>query len=384
MSVPPPIPLSRPSIGEEEAEAAARVVRSGWLAQGAEVAALEEEFGRYLDPADPPHVVATSSGTTALHLALLCAGAKPGVPVVCPSWTFVASANAALYCGAPVELADVDPGTHNLDPARLPVHAVGRAASPHILLAVHQVGLACDLAALRAAAPHAIMVEDAACAVGARYADGTRVGSRRDTLAACFSLHGSKSVVAGEGGLLATRDRHVAERARRLRQHGVDVGAEHRDNARVERYVELGYNHRMTDMAAAVARIQLRKADAIIAARREAAARYSALLQDVAAVPDEIPAGSLHARQRYLLRLRGLAEREGVVAALVAADISCRRGLQAVHRQPYWIARSLCNGGEHLPQTDMLADATIQLPLWAGISIEEQERVVAALRGALR
>jgi len=380
----PPIPLSRPSIGEEEAEAVARVVRSGWLAQGQEVAALEEEFGRYLDPDDPPHVVATSSCTSALHIALLCAGARREVPVVAPSFTFVASVNAALFCDAPVELCDVDARTYNIDSSTLPVHVVCRHGGYHIVLAVHQVGLACDVGALCAVDSRATVVEDAACAIGARYADGVRVGARHDTLATCFSLHGSKSVVAGEGGLLATRLKRVAEDARCLRQHGADVGAENRVDAYAEQYIKLGYNYRMTDVEAAIARIQIGKADEIVRERRARAARYSEALRDVCIVPAALPDGSLHAYQRYLIRVADAESRERLVTHLTSSGIACRRGLRAVHRQPYWRARSLVNSHEHLPVTDMLTDTTVQLPLWADMPHEAIERVVSAAKAALR
>lgn len=377
------IPLSRPSLGEEEALAAAAVVRTGWLAQGREVAALEEEFGRYIDSDDPPHVVATSNCTAALHMALLCAGASKDVPVVAPSFTFVASVNAALFCGAPVELCDVDPRTYNMDAAKIPPHLLGRHGPPHVVLAVHQVGLPCDVAAIVAADPRAVVVEDAACAIGARYADGRRVGSRHDTLATCFSLHGSKSVVAGEGGLVATRNRHVAERLRRLRQHGVDVGAETRVGAYAEQYVELGFNYRMTDVQAAIARVQIGKADAIVTGRYKRARAYTTALVDVCEPPVESPDGCRHAYQRYLLRVGDVQAREHLVAALTAAGISCRRSIQCVHRQPYWRDRGVVNGDDHLPVTEMVADTTVQLPLWADMPGEDQERVIDAVREAL-
>lgn len=383
MTALPTIPLSRPSLGEEEAIAAARVVRTGWLAQGREVAALEEEFGRYIDMDDPPQVVATSNCTAALHMALLCAGACKDVPVVAPSFTFVASVNAALFCGAPVDLCDVDARTYNMDATKIPAHLLGRHGPTHVVLAVHQVGLPCDVEAIMAADPKATIVEDAACAIGARYKDGTRVGSRRDTLATCFSLHGSKSVVAGEGGLVATRSREVADRVRRLRQHGVDVGAETRVGAYAEQYVELGFNYRMTDVQAAIARVQIAKADAIVAGRRERARAYTTALVDVCEPPVESPDGCRHAYQRYLIRVADVQTRESLVEALGAAGISCRRGIQCVHRQPYWRDRGVVNGDDHLPVTDHVADTIVQLPLWADMPGEDQARVIEAVRHAL-
>jgi dTDP-4-amino-4,6-dideoxygalactose transaminase len=367
------IPLSRPSIDEREVEAVVRVMRSGWLAQGAEVAALEQEFAAYLDPEDPPFVVAVSSGTTALHLALIAARAGPTVPVIAPSYSFVASANAGLYCHAAVELCDIDINTYNLDPQTIPVRKHDR----RIVIAVHQVGLPCDVDAF-VGRPGETIVEDAACAIGARYRDGRRVGARHDTFACCFSLHGSKSIVAGEGGLVVTRSRHAAAEIRMLRQHGVDIAAEHRSGAEREQYMMLGFNYRMTDLQAAIARVQIAKADDIVAARRRRAAMYTEALQRDCVVPVEGPAGVQHAYQRYLIRLESLGVREIVVRELTAASISCRRGLQVIHRQPYWAS------AESLWRTEFVADTTVQLPLWADMTDDDLGRVVSVLKSVLK
>lgn len=370
------IPLSRPYIDEREVEAAARVVRSGWLSQGKEVAALEEEFARYLDPENPPYVVAVSSGTTALELCMRMAGAGPRMPVVCPSYTFVASANAGLYCKAPVELAEIQKHTYNIDPLTLPLTVDYR--DPHVILAVHQVGLPCDVDGLLRASPGAVIVEDGACAIGARYPDGRRVGSRGDTYATCFSLHGSKSIVAGEGGLIATRSQDSAELFRMLRQHGVNVAAESRKNAEAEQYVCLGYNYRMTDIQAAIARVQIQKADEIVAERTARAKIYDEALSDLCVTPGSFEFWAPgHAYQRYLIRVGDNETRERVIDHLTRHEISCRRGLQVIHRQPYW------SGQISLPVTENVADTTIQIPLWPTMTEQEQNWVIAVLEGAL-
>lgn len=369
MMAPGTIPLTRPCLGEEEAEAAARVVRSGWLAQGPEVAALEREFGIYLDPDDPPHVVAVSSCTAALHLCLLAADARV---VIAPSYTFVATVNAIRLAGGLPVLADIDPRTYCLDPS-----AIGSLRVADAVIPVHQMGLAADIDAIRAGPPRAVIIEDAACVIGARYRGGVRVGARRDTTATCFSLHASKSIIAGEGGLIATREEHLVERLRRMRSHGVDVAAGSRENAAAESYVELGYNYRMTDVEAAIARVQLRKADAIVAERGRLAARYNDALRDVCAVPEAPPGRAVHAYQRYHLTCRDPETREAVVAALVAAGIACRRGLQVVHRQPAWPYER-----PRLPVTERVADTAVLLPLWVGMGEAEQDRVIEVVRGA--
>ena len=380
MSAAARIPLSRPSVGEEEVEAAARAIRSGWLSQGEEVAALEREFGLYLDPTDPPHVVAASSCTAALHLCLVNYAAlrcpDPDLVVACPSYTFVATANAAIHARAEVRLREIDAATYNLDPARLRVAAAEFKRPVNAVIAVHQVGMPCDLAGIWEALPRAAVIEDAACAIGAR-AGGRHVGTDPRSVAACFSLHGSKSVVAGEGGLVATRDRGFAARLRSLRQHGVDVGAEHRPDAATEQYGAPGWNYRMTDVQAAIAREQVRKADRIVTARRRLADRYNHALGDICAVPVVARAGVEHAYQRYLIRVVNGETRERLVEALLGAGISCRRGLQVVHRQPYW------RGRDSLPVTEAVADTTVQLPLWADMAEDEQERVIAGVRHCL-
>jgi perosamine synthetase len=361
------IPLTRPTIGEEEVEAASRVIRSGWLSQGEEVATLEKEFAAYLDATCPPYVVAVSSCTAALHLTLV---ASDATRVLCPSYTFVATANAAIHAGSYVTLSDVSIETSNLDPRCVE----GFAGT---VIPVHQVGLPCDMYALRRSAPEARFIEDAACAIGARYGDGYRVGTLRTSLAACFSLHSSKSLGCGEGGLVATYWPDLAERVRRLRQHGVNVGAENRKDGRTEEtYEELGWNYRMTDLQAAIARVQLKRADWIVEKRREKARVYSEAFGNICRVPTE--GNMTHAYQRYMIRTRNKDLREKLVLKLQEAGISCRRGIQCIHRQPYWHTKH----GE-LRVTEILADTSVQLPLWADMPEIDQARVIEVVRSVL-
>jgi perosamine synthetase len=247
------VPVARPWLGDEEAAAAAEAVRSGWLAQGPQVAAFEREFAAAVGAAE---AVALSSCTAALHLALVVAGIRPGDDVVVPSLSFVATANAVRYAGATPVFADVDPVTGNLTAKTVETALTRRTRA---VLVVHQAGMPADLDELRhlCAGYGLPLVEDAACAVGATYR-GRAVGA--DSPMAAFSFHPRKVITTGEGGMLTTGDDAVAARLRRLREHGMDVSAAQRHASAapvLERYLETGFNYRMTDVQAAVGRVQL-------------------------------------------------------------------------------------------------------------------------------
>ena len=248
------IPPTRPYIGDEEEAAAVAVLRSGWLTQGLKVAEFEAAFAEYVG-AD--HAIAVSNCTVALHLALRALDVGPGDEVICPTLAFIATANAVVYCGATPVLVDVDDATYNIDP-----DAVAAAITPRTraILAVHQLGLPADLEHLHALANHRgiVLVEDAACAVGARYHD-TRIGRPRGVFAS-FSFHQRNSITTGEGGMITTSDAALAERVRRLRQHGMALsGLDRHRGATVqfESYPEIGFNYRMTDLQGAVGIEQL-------------------------------------------------------------------------------------------------------------------------------
>jgi dTDP-4-amino-4,6-dideoxygalactose transaminase len=271
------IPVRRPWLGEEEAEAAAEAVRSGWVAQGPRVAEFEAAFAA---ATGTEHAIAVSSCTTALHLALVGAGVGAGDEVVVPSLSFIATANAARYVGATPVFADVEPATQNLTATT--VEPVLTPATRAVIV-VDQGGTPADLDSLRALCePRGIaVVEDAACAIGATY-QGKPAGS--GAAFAAFSFHPRKVITTGEGGMVTVRDAEVAARLRRLREHGMNVSAAERHASRqpiLEQYTEVGFNYRMTDVQAAVGLVQLRKLDAVVARRRELAARYRALLSDL-------------------------------------------------------------------------------------------------------
>lgn len=387
------IPLTRPAIGAEEIEAVTRALRSGWVTQGPEVAAFEREFAAWVGA---PYACAVSSGTTALHLALLAVGVGPGREVVTVSHSFVATANAVRYCGAIPVFVDIDAPTFNIDPALIEAALSPRTAA---ILCVHQMGLPCDLGAILEIAQRRGLpvVEDAACAVGAeilRHGGWERIGRPHGTVA-CFSFHPRKLLTTGEGGMLTTRDPDLDRQVRLWRQHGMSVSDLARHGAQevtFESYVGLGYNYRMTDLQAALGRAQLARLGEVIAARRRLAARYHALLEAVpeVAAPTE-PGWARSNWQSFCIRLpRGVGQRR-VMQAMLEAGVATRRGIMCAHREPAYAAEPWSCGGcvapngcpprscQRLRASEQAQDSTILLPLYHGMTAVEQARVIDAL-----
>ncbi|WP_372593647.1 DegT/DnrJ/EryC1/StrS family aminotransferase [Actinotalea sp.] len=371
------INVMQPWLGAEEVAAVTEVIESGWVAQGPKVAAFEEAFARRQEA---EHAVATSSCTTALHLALLVGGVGPEDDVVVPSFSFVATTNAPTYVGARPVFADVDPVTGNLTAATVEAALTPRTRA---VIAVDQGGVPVDLAAIRSVTdPRGILViEDAACGAGSTYR-GRPVGAGAEL--AAWSFHPRKLLTTGEGGMLTTSNEEWARRARTLREHAMSVSAAARHAsvlAPPEEYLEVGFNYRMTDLQAAVGIVQLGRLDEIVRRRREIAATYDeaiASIDGLRAVRD--PSWGTSNFQSYWVEVepRFAMDREGLLAHLASAEISARRGIMAAHRQPAHAAL------EHapLPVTERLTDATLILPVFHQMTAEEQDRVIDALRSA--
>src|SRR4249920_1187376 len=269
------IPIIKPLMDEREAEAARRVILSGWITQGPEVAAFEKEFAAFTGA---EHAVAVSNCTTALHLALVALGIGPGDEVITVSHSFIATANVIHYSGATPVFVDVDPATFNMNPALIEAAITPKTRA---ILCVHQMGMPCDLGAIvkLARARGLYVIEDAACAIGSEILwDGQweKIGKAHGDIA-CFSFHPRKVMSTGDGGMITTNNKEWDAKCRLLRQHGMSVPDTVRHgSAKVifESYPIVGFNYRLTDIQAAVGREQLKRLPEIIARRRAIAARF--------------------------------------------------------------------------------------------------------------
>jgi dTDP-4-amino-4,6-dideoxygalactose transaminase len=377
------IPVARPLLDEREADAARRVILSGWVTQGPEVAAFEREFAEAIGA---PHACAVSSCTTALHLALAVCGVSKGDEVVTVSHSFIATANAIRYCGATPVFVDIQRDTFNMDPVLVEA-AIGPRTKA--ILAVHQLGMPCDLAAIleigkRRSIP---VIEDAACAAGSevRWNDSwERIGHPRG-LVACFSFHPRKLLSTGDGGMLTTADSELDRKFRLLRQHGMSVPDTVRHSSSTviqEEYPILGYNYRMTDIQAAIGREQLKRLPEIVSRRRALAERYQQRLAGVAGVgiPRE-PAWARTNWQSYAVRVPAGRQRE-IMQRLLDVGISTRRGVMNAHREASHPAGTWRTAGS-LNESEAAQDTAIVLPLFHQLTEFDQDRVINELEAAV-
>jgi dTDP-4-amino-4,6-dideoxygalactose transaminase len=357
------IAIGKPFFDEEEIDAVTRVLRSGWVMQGPEVAAFEAELAAFTGVA-APRTVCVSSGTAALHLALLALGIGPGDEVVTVSHSFIATANAITFTGARPIFVDIESTTYNIDPALIEAAITPRTRA---ILCVHQMGLPCDLdAVVEIARSHGLfLVEDAACALGAEH-KGARIGKPRGDLV-CFSFHPRKLVTTGDGGAVIAASDELAARVRRLRQHGMaQTGAPAEIPA---------LNYRLTDLQAAVGRVQLARLPAALDERAAQAARYGTLLGAQVILPVD---GAPEARtnwQSFCVRTRHAAH---VLAALETQGISARPGLTNAHEEPAY--RHL---GVSLPVSEAARRECVLLPMGPGLTAADQERVASTFLNAL-
>lgn len=364
------IAVCEPLIGGRELEYVTDAIKTGWISSsGGYVDKFERAFADYLGV---QHAVTTTSGTTALHLALVAAGIGPGDEVIIPAFTMIATATAVCQTGAKPVLVDADPASWNLDPAD-----VARKVTPRTkaVLPVHIYGHSCDMDALtKAVAPHKpLIIEDAAEAIGSEYR-GKRCGSLGDM--SCFSFFANKLITTGEGGMVATNDADLAGKLRYFKNLAFP-----RTGPRRYFHEDLGFNYRMPNLLAAFGLGQLEKVDTYLAARRTNAERYNARLKGQRGIttPPELDY-TLNSYWMYSILIEddfGLT-RDEVVSALAAAKIETRTFFISMHRQPALARYGVDVSGQY-PVTDELSRKGLYLPSGSGLTEQQIERVTSTL-----
>ena len=368
---------------ERESNAARRAILSGWVSQGPEVASFEQEFAAYIGA---EYACAVSSCTTALHLALLAVGVRPGDEVVTVSHSFIATANSIRYCGAAPVFADIQSETFNINPELL--EALITKAT-RAILCVHQIGMPCDLKAIvDIACKHSLpVIEDAACAIGSEICwndKWEKIGKPHGNIA-CFSFHPRKVISTGDGGMITTANPEWDRQFRLWRQHGMNIPDLLRHSAKrvtFESYPVLGYNYRMTDIQAAIGREQIKRLPEIIKRRRFLAGYYNKLLREAPELklPEE-PHWARSNWQSYCIRLADNLDQCKVMQLMLDCGVATRRGIMCIHREKSYthLSQRL-----PLPESEKAQDHCIVLPLYYQLSNDDQEYVAQVLLDACR
>lgn len=358
------IPISKPLLGKEEEQAVKRVLNSGFLTQGEEVRKFEEEFSKYIGT---KFAVAMNSGTSALHTALLSSGIGPGDEVITTPFSFIATANSILYTGARASFVDIDESTFNIDPQKIEQKISDRTKA---LLIVHLFGQPCDMNQIieLCEAHDLILIEDACQAHGAEF-DGKKVGSFGT---GCFSFYPTKNMTTGEGGMITTNDEEIAEKARQIRDHG-----------QTKQYIHdvLGYNYRMTNLAAAIGRCQLRKLDEFNSKRIKNAQFLTKEIEKIEGlIPPRVAPNVKHVFHQYTIKVTenfGMS-RDELKRRLRDRGIDVRVYYPTpIHKQPlYW----KLGYRDNLPISEKIANEVLSLPVHPNLTKGDLERIVEAIK----
>lgn len=378
------LPFALPDIGEEEIAEVVDSLRSGWLTTGPKTRRFEEDFAAFMGSGT--QTIAVNSATAGLHLALEALGIGPGDEVITTPYTFTATAGVISHLGATPVLVDIDPETLNID-----INKIERAITSRtkVIMPVHFAGLACEMGPLISIARrHGLkIVEDAAHALPAKYNE--RLIGSLDTDATVFSFYATKTITTGEGGMIVTRDKKLAERCRVMRLHGIsrDAFDRYRSTKPSWHYeiIAPGFKYNLTDIASAIGIQQLKKAWDFQRRREAMAGRYDACLRDLPlSLPAHAPEGGLHAWHLYVIRLDQTApvNRDEFIRRMADCGIGCSVHFIPLHLHPFW-REKLRLQPEDYPVALHEYERAVSLPLYTRMSEADQQRVIDAVREIL-
>lgn len=374
------IPVAKPYLIKDDAKAAYKTIMTGWVSQGPKVKEFEAKFAKYVGA---KYAVAVSNCTTALHLALIVAGIKPDDEVICPSMSFIATANSVLYAGAKPVFADIDADSYNIDPGHCEKLITPKTKA---ILIVHQAGIPAEIDSFKRICKkyRLKLIEDAACAIGSEYKN-KKIGSHSELV--CFSFHPRKLLTTGDGGMIATSNKKYYSRLTQLRNHGVSVDARQRHEAKdviIEKYLELGYNYRMTDIQAAIGIEQLKKIDYILKKRREIAKQYNKAFKIIPCLKifEEKPYIFTNYQSYCLLIKKGCpVKRDALMKKLLMKGISTRRGVMLSHKEPFY---QKLYPRLKLPVSEHVSNNSLILPLYVGMKKQEVNYIIETITKILK